>query len=80
MPLVWSFPQGPLRPDVEYSVEIEADENGVVVMVARDSFQVPRGIAVAIGDDAADLGEVLSTWEIGFPPEVPDTPPDDWGA
>jgi hypothetical protein len=75
MPVLWSYPQGPLPPNVEYSVEIEADANSVTVMVARDSYQTPQGIAVAVGGEAADLGEVLSMWEIGFPPE--DAPPDD---
>ena len=61
-------------------MEIEADDHGVMVMVARDSLEVPHGIAVAVGDDPSDLGEVLSMWEIGFPPDVPDSPPGDWVA
>ena len=64
MPVVWSYPLGPLPPHVEYSVEIEADEYGVMVMVARDAHDVPYGIAVASGD-ASGLGEVLIIWEIG---------------
>jgi hypothetical protein len=71
MPLLWSYPQGPLPPIVEYSVEIEADEYGVTVMVARDALEIPQGVAVAIGDDPSDLGEVLSMWDIGFPPDDP---------
>ena len=71
MPLLWSYPPGPLPSLVEYSVEIEADEHGVTVMVARDDLHVPQGVAVTIGDDAADLGAVLSVWNIGFPPAEP---------
>jgi hypothetical protein len=71
MPLLWAYPQGPLPPHVEYSVEIEADEHAVTVLVARDSHEVLQGVAVAIGDDPSDLGEVLSMWGIGFPPDDP---------
>jgi len=76
--LVWAHPQGPLPDTIEYSVEIEADDRGVRVMVARDDREVPHGIAVAVGDDPTDLGDVLSMWGIGFPPDIPDSPPEDW--
>ncbi len=41
MPWLWAYPPGPLRPEVEYSVEIEADDHGVLVMVGRNSLEVP---------------------------------------
>ena len=77
---MWSYPLGPLPPHVEYSVEIEADSYGVTVLVARDAHDVPYGIAVAFGDELSGLGEVLSMWEIEFPGNIPDAPPDDWVA
>jgi len=80
MPVVWSYPMGPLPPHVEYAVEIEADAYGVTVMVARDPHDVPYGIAVAVGDEPTGLGEVLLIWEIDSPGDVPDTPPDGWFA
>jgi hypothetical protein len=67
MPVVWSYPLGPLPPHVAYSVEIEADDYGVTVMVARDAHDIPYGIAVAFGDEPLGLGEVLAIWDIEFP-------------
>ena len=60
MPVVWSYPLGPLPPHLEYLVEIEADDYGVTVMVAPDSHDVPYGIAVASGDEPSGLSEVLA--------------------
>jgi len=42
-------------------------------MVARDAYDVPYRIAVAVGDEPTGLGEVLAIWEIDSPGDVPDS-------
>ena len=65
--LLWVYPQGPLPGAIDFSLAIEADHEYVRLMVARDAEQVPHGIALAVGDEPSDLGDVLSMWGIGFP-------------
>ena len=74
--LLWVYPQGPLPEATDFSVAIEADHQSVRLMVARDVDQAPRGIALAVGDEPSDLGDVLSMWGIGFP--EPGEPPQEW--
>jgi hypothetical protein len=74
--LLWVYPQGPLPDQIEFNVEVEADHQSVRILVARDPRDVPHGIAVAVGDDPSDFGDVLSMWGLGFP-DV-DEPPREW--
>jgi hypothetical protein len=60
--IVWRYPAETLRDDVEYSVEIEAEESGVWVLVARDPEEIPRAVGVIAGDDRTDAQLLLALW------------------
>ena len=73
--VLWVYPQGPLPDQIDYNVEIEADHRGVRILVARDDRAVPHGMAVAVGDDPSDLGDVLTMWGLASP-DTDEPPPD----
>jgi hypothetical protein len=75
--LLWVYPHGPLDDGVDYDVEIEADHQGVRIMVARDGGSIPRAVAVAVGDDPADFGDTLVMWGLASPDDS-DEPPREW--
>jgi hypothetical protein len=77
--LLWVYPRGPLDARIDYDVEIEADHGGVRIMVARDGGSVPHGIAVAVGDDPADLADTLVMWGLASPDDS-EEPPREWFA
>jgi hypothetical protein len=75
--LLWVYPREPLDNGVDFTVEIEADHQGVRIMVARDAQSVPHAIAVAVGDDRADFADTLVLWGLGSPDDS-DEPPREW--
>jgi hypothetical protein len=75
--LLWVYPHVPLDKKIDYQVEIEADHQGVRIMVARDDQAVPHAIAVAVGDDPDDFSDTLSMWGLASPDDT-DEPPREW--
>jgi hypothetical protein len=77
--LLWVYPHRPLDDRIDYDVEIEADHQGVRIMVARDEHAVPHAIAVSVGDDPSDFADTLLMWGLASPDDS-DEPPPEWFA
>ena len=69
--IVWRYPDATLPEDVEYSVEIEAEEQNLWVLVARDPEGIPQAVGVITGDDRTDAQMLLVLWGLDSPESPP---------